>query len=99
MAEVYATMTALPVNPAIPPEQALLFIEEIRDRLTVIALDARDSFETIRMSAEQGFSSGRMYDALLLRCAAKIQAKTIYTWNLRHFQSIAPALTDRIRNP
>lgn len=92
-------MTALPVIPAIPPEQAWLFIEEIRDRLTVVALDAKDYFETIRMSAAQGFSSGRIYDALLLRCAAKIQVKTIYTWNLSHFQAIAPALTDRIRTP
>ena len=37
MAEVYSTMTALPVRPTIPPEQAALFVKEVRDRLTPIA--------------------------------------------------------------
>jgi hypothetical protein len=33
LAEVYATMTALPVKDVIPPDQALLFVQEVRDRL------------------------------------------------------------------
>ncbi len=38
LAEVYAVMTVLPVKPMIPPEQALLFVEEIRSRLESQAL-------------------------------------------------------------
>jgi len=92
-------MTALPVKPAIPPEQAQLFVEEIRLRLTPLAMDSDDYFETIRESAERGVTSGRIYDALLLRCARKAKSETIYTWNLKHFQSLAPDLADRIRTP
>jgi len=99
LAEVYATMTALPDTPRIPPEQAMLFVEEVRNRLALIALDEDEYFDTIRTTAEQGFTTGRVYDALLLRCAAKAKAQTIYTWNVKHFRAIAPSLADRIRTP
>jgi predicted nucleic acid-binding protein len=99
LAEVYAGMTALPVRPMIPPEQALLFVREIRERLTPIVLDENEYFATIEQAAERGFTSGRIYDALLLRCAAKAKARTIYTWNLKHFRDVAPELASRIRTP
>jgi hypothetical protein len=92
-------MTALPVKPGIPPEQAMLFVDEVRRHLTLMTLDEVEYFETIQQAAGLGFTSGRIYDALLLRCARKAKARTIYTWNLRHFQSIAPDLADRIQAP
>ncbi len=92
-------MTALPLKPAIPPEPALLFIEEIQDRLTTVTLGSEEYFQTMRTSADRGLSSGQVFDALLLCCAAKSKARTIYTWNLRHFHAIAPELGDRIRTP
>jgi predicted nucleic acid-binding protein len=92
-------MSILPVGPAIPPEQVTLFIQEIRDRCTLITLDEDEYFRTIQATAEQGFVSGRVYDALLLRCAVKSKAKTIYTWNLKHFHALAPTLAARICAP
>jgi len=97
--EVYAVMTALPVRPAIPPEQVLLFVQAMRERLAVVILDEQDYIDTTRQTAELGFTSGRIYDALLLKCAAKVRAKTIYTWNVKHFRLIDPGQADRIRTP
>lgn len=99
LAEVYAAMTALPIRPILPPEQVMLFVQEVRDRLTLVSLDESEYFETIQQAANAGFTSGRVYDALLLRCAVKVKAQTIYTWNLKHFQAIAPGLAARIRTP
>jgi predicted nucleic acid-binding protein len=99
LAEVYAAMTALPIRPLLPPEQVMLFVQEVRDRLTLVPLDESEYFETIQQAASAGFTSGRVYDALLLRCAVKVKAQTIYTWNLRHFQTAAPGLAARIRTP
>lgn len=98
-AEVYATMTALPVKPLIPPEQVFLFIQEIRRRLTPISLEPAEYYDTIQKAADRGFASGRIYDALLLSCAAKSKAQIIYTWNIKHFHSIAPDLSPFIRTP
>ena len=77
VAEAYAAMTVLPVKPMIPPEQAVLFVEEVRKRLTLVSLNEDEYFETIRKTAEQGFTSGRVYDPLLLRCAANVKAQII----------------------
>ncbi len=99
LAEVYATMIALPVKEAIPPEQALLFVQEARDRFTIVTLTADEYLKTIERTAARGFASGRIYDALLLRCAAKVKAQVIYTWNLKHFRTINPDLADRVRTP
>jgi len=99
LAEVYATMTALPVKDLIPPDQALLFVQEVRDRLTVVTLTEEEYYTTIEQAAALHFTSVRIYDALLLRCAAKVKAETIYTWNLKHFRAINPALADRIQTP
>jgi predicted nucleic acid-binding protein len=91
LAEVYAVMTALPVKPLIPPEQALLFVEEVRNRLTLVSLNGEDYFAAIERTAGRGSGGGRVYDALLLACAVKVEARTIYTWNLKHYQSLAPS--------
>jgi len=99
LAEVYATMTALPVKDVIPPDQALLFVQEVRDRLTLVTLTEEEYYNTIEKAAAPHFTSGRIYDALLLRCAAKVKAEKIYTWNLKHFRAISPALAGRIHTP
>jgi predicted nucleic acid-binding protein len=99
MAEVYATMTALPVKDVIPTDQALLFVQEVRDRLTIVTLTEEEYYTTIKQAAALQLTSGRIYDALLLRCAAKVKAEAIYTWNLKHFHAISPTLADRIQTP
>jgi len=99
LAELYAVVTRLPIRPMIPPEQALLFLDEVRGRLSTIALDADDYHQTIRAVADRGLTGGRIYDALLLRCAAKASAEVIYSWKVKHFRAVAPALAARIRTP
>lgn len=99
LAEVYATMTALPVKEVIPPDQALLFVQEVRARFTLVTLNEAEYCETIEQAAERGLSSGRVYDALLLRCASKIKAEVVYTWNLKHFKTIDPKQADKVRTP
>ena len=99
LAEVYAVMTALPVKPMIPPEQALLFVEEVRHRLTLVSLSAEEYFAAIQTAASRGFTGGRIYDSLRLACAAKCKAQAVYTGNLKHYQSLAPDLAPRIQTP
>ena len=98
-AEVYASMTAMPRSPMLPPNDVLRFIQNVEQRLVPIALDAQEYLETIERTAARGLTSGKIYDALLLACAAKSQAQIIYTWNLKHFRAIAPHLADRIQTP
>ena len=92
-------MSAMPVAPVIPPEQVMLFVNELRERLALISLDEAEYLTAIQGCVDRSFAGGRVYDALLLGCAGKSKAQTIYTWNLKHFQLIAPELASRIRTP
>lgn len=99
LAELYSTLTSVPLKPMIAPEQAMLFIKDVGSRLTLVTLDEAEYFATIERVAERRISGGRVYDALLLQCAEKAKADTIYTWNLKHFQHLAPDIASRIRTP
>ena len=100
LAEVYSVMTRLPVRPRIGPEQGLLFIESIRERFTTIALSDREYFEVIASAAERGIAGGKIYDALILRCAEKSKVEAVFTWNLTEFRQLAdPEFAGRIRTP
>lgn len=100
VAEVYSTMTRLPVKPPVPPEQALLFIRQIRDQFTVVSLDDTDHFETVERLAARGVARSYIYDGLIMTAAAKSGAATIYTWDVDDFQLVSPdEIVSRIREP
>jgi predicted nucleic acid-binding protein len=99
LAEVYAVVTRMSLRPMISGDQALLFIEEITSRLTVITLNGNGYRAALSDAADRGISGVKVYDALLLRCADLSGAETIYTWNVRHFRVIAPHLAEKIRTP
>ena len=99
LAELFAVLTRLPVKPPIGSNQALLFLQEIRDRLVIVSLDAEAYADTIWAAADRGVKGGRIYDALILACAVRSGAEVIYTWNLKDYRALAPQLEDRIRTP
>ena len=100
LAEVYSVMTRLPVRPRISSEQGLLFVESIRERFSVVALSEKEVYEVIAAAARRGMGGGKIYDAMILRCAEKSKADTIYTWNLDDFRLLAEAdLAARIHLP
>ena len=99
LAELYSTLTRLPVRPPLSPEQVLLFIEDVSRHLNVIPLDETDYLSAIRETAERKQTGGLIYDALLLASARKWKAKIIYTYNLKHFRELAPDLAGIIRTP
>lgn len=84
----------------ISPDTASKIIEtNIVNCMDVIALTTEETFETIKNAQANGVRGGGIYDALHLAAARKVDAGEIYTLNLRHFQSFAPDLVDRVREP
>jgi predicted nucleic acid-binding protein len=91
MAELYSILTKLPLPYRHTPEQALLSIEEnVLKYFKVIALAAGEYSSLIREAALLGIQGGTIYDAILLKCAIKSGPERILTFNLKHFQNIAP---------
>ena len=91
LAETYAILTRLPSPFRHSPEQALLSIEEnILKHFTTSSLSGSDYAALIRDVAGRGVQGGTIYDAVLLKSAAKASVARIFTLNLKHFRAIAP---------
>jgi predicted nucleic acid-binding protein len=99
LAEVYASLTRIPGRNRLSGEQVLLFLHEIKDRLTVVALDGEEYLSTIHECATNGILGGALYDALLAACALKAKADILYTWNVQHFNRLGPEVERRVRRP
>jgi predicted nucleic acid-binding protein len=101
IAEVYAVLTRLPVQPRIHPVEASRIITgNILQHFEVVPLAKKDYLEALNTMASGGWIGAQIYDALLLRGAARCAAERIYTFNLGHFKQMAPdALVDKICAP
>lgn len=86
LAEIYATLTALPLARRISPGEARRLIEEtVLGRLAVIPLGSADYRAVLRQVGNQGLGSGAIYDALHAHCARKERVDQILTYNLSDF--------------
>ncbi len=99
LAEFYAVATGLPGRLRVRAEHALLFIENILERLAVVSLTGEEYTAALRSFSSMGIIGGTIYDALIANCALKTEADAIYTWNIRQWQQLGPAIAGRIRTP
>lgn len=90
LAESYAVLTRLPGLNRVAPIVAWQLISEntLKD-FVLVTLTATEYSKTIEGAAINGIEGGKVYDALLLAAAIKSGAERIYTFNVRHFQSMA----------
>jgi predicted nucleic acid-binding protein len=92
LAEVYAVLTRLPVQPRIHPvEAARIVTDNILPHFEVVPLAKEDYLEALHTMGNGGWIGAKIYDALLLRCAARCAVERIYTFNLGEFRQLAPA--------
>jgi predicted nucleic acid-binding protein len=92
IAELYASLTRLPVQPRIHPvEAARIVTDNVLPHFEAVLVGKKDYLEALTMVASGGWSGAKIYDALLLGCAARCAAERIYTFNLADFRQLAPA--------
>jgi predicted nucleic acid-binding protein len=99
LAEVYASLTGMPGKYRASPDEAMLFLGNIRDRLTLVALTEEQYFDILEASVAAGVTDGGIYDAVLAHCALKAGARNIYTWNAKHFNRLGSEIARRVATP
>jgi predicted nucleic acid-binding protein len=99
LGEVYSTLTRMPGRYRASPNQAILFIDNVLERVTIVGLSPDEYTTALRSFAGIGVIGGTIYDALLSSCAMKADAELIYTWNVRHYSLCGPEVAQRIRSP
>ena len=73
--------------------------ETVLPLMDVVGLTSKEYAEVVRESARNGLAGGMIYDAIHLHCARKARCDRIYTFDVPHFQRIAPDLHSRISAP
>mgnify|MGYP001214356175 CR=1 FL=1 len=72
LAEVYATITRLPVKPPISPSTVFHLIQEnLLNHFQIVALSEKDYIALIEKLSKIGIFGGVTYDALILHAAFK----------------------------
>jgi predicted nucleic acid-binding protein len=90
LAELFATLTALPLKPRLLSQDVQRLIESsILPHFTVILLSAADYQAAMATTVSQ-HRSGAIYDALHIIGARNAQCKKLLTLNLKHFIALAP---------
>ncbi len=100
LAELYAVLTRLPVQPRISSATALQLIQEnVVSVFEIIASDG-DEYKTLLVHlAQQGITGGATYDALIAHTAYRIRVDHLITFNERDFKAVYPDISDQILVP
>ena len=99
LAEVYSVLTGMPGKDRVSPDEAILFLADVRERLTIITLTDTDYEDVITNAARTGLVGGGIYDALLARCVVNAKVKALYTWNAKHFTRLGANVAELVRRP
>jgi predicted nucleic acid-binding protein len=99
LAEVFATLTAMPGRQRMTPAEAILFLGSLRERLTIVGLDGEEMISAAELAVESGAASGGIYDAVIGQSFRKSRAEWLYTWNLKHFRRLAFGIGEKVRRP
>jgi predicted nucleic acid-binding protein len=100
IAEVYAILTRLPLQPRISPRLAQHLIQQnMLDICEIIALTASEYQTFIEHVAANQIQGGATYDALILHTAAKGTVDQVLTFNIEDFRRVYPVLAPKVIEP
>jgi predicted nucleic acid-binding protein len=92
IAETYAALTRLPVQPRIHASEAARIVSDnILQHFECVPAGRNEYLQALAWVRDGGWSGAKIYDALLLACAAQCRAERIYSFNLGDFRLLAPA--------
>lgn len=100
LAETFAVLTRLPLQPRIAPSIAWqLLHENVLSVAEIVALTAAEYRAIVRRLADLGIAGGTVYDGLIAKSAQKARADRLVTLNPSHFHRVWPDGRDVIAEP
>lgn len=92
LAEVYSVLTRAPAPLLIYPAEVWQMLETgILPHVELVSLTGTEYREAVAECARNNWAGGRIYDLMHLRAAQKSACRRLYTFNVKHFRSLAPA--------
>jgi predicted nucleic acid-binding protein len=98
--ECYAVLTRLPLSPKISPATARQLISHnLLEIAEVVNLSSTDYFSLLQECANQEFSGGIVYDALIFKVATLSKVQYLLTLNSKDFMRFSLGKKDFIITP
>lgn len=95
LAEFFSSLTAMPIDPPVAPQEAREVIEErILKIFDLVALSEDDYRKALERVCSKNFKSGAIFDALHVQAAIKAEADCLVTWDQKHFLRL---VTDELK--
>lgn len=93
LAELYATLTSMPLRPRITPAIAVkLLHENIEKEAQVVSLTGRDYLAAIKNISKLNLAGAIIYDAIIAQAAEKFGADHLLTHNEKDFSRFFPQI-------
>lgn len=98
LAEIYSVLTGRTGKDRVSGDEALLFLNDVREHLTIISLKSVEYFRCLESAAALSLA-GPIDCAVLAHCALKAEAERIYTWNAKPFERFGKEIAERLKTP
>lgn len=92
-------MTALPVQPPIPPALVDRVVERLRTHVAILELSWDEYAAAMRRCSDRGRRSGAVYDTVHLAAAERWSADVLLTFNVQDFTRLSVESGPRILAP
>lgn len=101
IAEAFAALTQLPVQPRIHPSEAGRIVRDnFVGRFQLVAAGKVEYLQALGLVEQGGWPAARIHDALILACATCCDAERLYTFNASALRDLSlPGLRSRITAP
>jgi predicted nucleic acid-binding protein len=100
LAELYSVLTRAPFGfPVTALEIAEVIRETVVPFLNIVDVTAKAHLAAIAVCADAGWKGGRIHDAVHIQAATQAGCDCIYTYDVAHFQSLAPEWGERSQPP
>lgn len=76
----------------------MAIVRQICTRITLVSLTQDEYIEVIE-AVSATIVGGAAYDALIARCAIKVGADILLTWNVRDFMRLGPEVARLVKTP
>jgi predicted nucleic acid-binding protein len=100
LAEIYAVVTKLPVQPKVSPRNAKILIDKnVVELFDVVSLDNSDYISLVADLSRNNITGGAVYDALIVKAGLKAGANRIFTLNPKDFKRVCPENANLVLEP
>ena len=100
LTEIYSVLTRTPFVVPVYPDEALAMIEQsILPTFEIVDVSRQSYRAAIAVCGNAGWKGGRLHDAVHIQAAVQAGCDVIYTFDVVHFQALAPEWSGRIQSP